>query len=275
MLRKLLFTAVLCASASFCCTAGAENGISVQIDGERVVFEDIQPMIIEGRTLVPLRGVFENLGTIVGWDDETKTASVSYKVSKEITVTLGSDTIAVSGAEDKLITIDVPAQIVNDRMMIPLRAVSEALDCGVEWDGDTRTVSISRVHDGVSDGVRIENVKLENGKTVDIIILDSTFKSDGAVETQLNTLISGFVENLLSNHGADILPTEAYSGDENYIMYSTEAFYDRDGNICLIEYLGAGDSDSGEAYIYDGAVFNAESGELIEETDFLQTDEEE
>ncbi len=114
--------------------------IHVTVNGAMVEFPDQKPVIEDGRTLVPARGVFEALGAVVTWDDSTKTATVKTD-EKEIAVQIGSNYLVVNG---EVIEIDVPAKIINGRTMIPLRAVAEALDCEVGWDGATYTAFISK-----------------------------------------------------------------------------------------------------------------------------------
>ncbi len=114
--------------------------VSVELDGETVEFSAQQPIIQDGRTLIPLRGVFEKLGYNVEWKADTKTAVLS-KGSSSVEVTAGADTMLVD--KDELFTLDVPAQIINGSMMLPLRAIGEASGLEVNWDSATKTVSIS------------------------------------------------------------------------------------------------------------------------------------
>lgn len=97
------------------------------------------PLIVEGRTLVPLRSVFEALGATVEWDNDTKTVT-STRGETFVSLQVGSSTLVVNGTVKAL---DVPAQIMNGRTMVPVRAVAEAFGCTVNWDGATRTVIIT------------------------------------------------------------------------------------------------------------------------------------
>ena len=116
-----------------------QREITVILDGSYIIFADQKPVIKDDRTLIPLRAIFEALGATVDWDDETKTV-VSEKGDVEISLTIGSDQLYVNG---KAKTIDVPAQIINDRTMVPLRAVAESFGCKVDWVGETKTVIIT------------------------------------------------------------------------------------------------------------------------------------
>ncbi|MBQ7039127.1 MAG: leucine-rich repeat protein [Clostridia bacterium] len=116
------------------------NEIKVLVDGVRVSF-DQHPVIVNDRTLVPLRAIFEALGAEVGWDHESMTATAK-KDGTEISVTIGSEVLIRNGTETAL---DSPAIIVNSRTMVPVRAISEAFGNQVSWNADEREVIISTV----------------------------------------------------------------------------------------------------------------------------------
>ncbi|MFA7637278.1 MAG: copper amine oxidase N-terminal domain-containing protein [Monoglobales bacterium] len=103
-----------------------------------VNFPDQKPVIINGRTLVPVRGLFETLGYNVSWVEESQTAVLKGKADT-IMVPINSNTIYKDGEE---IPIDVPGQLINSRTMIPLRAISEAFGLEVDWNEETRTVTV-------------------------------------------------------------------------------------------------------------------------------------
>ncbi len=117
--------------------APAEDEIKVFVDGVQVVF-DQPPVIIDGRTLVPVRAIFNALGAEVEWIAETRTV-VSKKDGSVVEMTIGENVFYVDGVAKVL---DVPAQIINDRTLVPVRAISEAYFCDVEWSGAARTVYI-------------------------------------------------------------------------------------------------------------------------------------
>ena len=114
--------------------------VSVVIDGMPVQFTDQAPVIIEGRTLLPLRMVFELLGATIDWNGDTQTVTAT-KDGVTVTITIGSNQLFVN---DEAKTLDVPAQILNSRTMVPVRAASEAFGCGVGWDATTSTVTITK-----------------------------------------------------------------------------------------------------------------------------------
>ena len=121
-------------------TLNAAQQVKVKLDGEYVPFYDVFPQIIDGRTMIPARGVFTAMGAQVGWDGASQKVTV-VKDATTIELVIGSGQMWVNGA---FVNLDVPAQIVNDRTLIPLRAVSEALGCAVDWDNDARCVIITQ-----------------------------------------------------------------------------------------------------------------------------------
>ena len=134
---SIMFAVLMLSMAAFAAD------ITVTLNGEVVDCESYgsPATIVEGRTLVPLRAIFEALGATVEWDQATKTVS-STLGSDSISLAVGSTTLVKNGED---ITLDVPAQIINSRTMVPARAVAEAYGVGVEWDAASRTVILTQV----------------------------------------------------------------------------------------------------------------------------------
>ena len=117
-----------------------DNYINVKVYDQYIDFSSINqwPFIENGRTMVPLRAVFEVLNCNVKWEEDSKSAVVEYGTTK-IIIPANSNTAYINGKANSL---DVPAKIVNDRIMIPLRFVSEAIEKTVIWDDAEKTVLI-------------------------------------------------------------------------------------------------------------------------------------
>lgn len=109
----------------------------IMLNGEILGFEE-PPVIEDGRTLVPMRFIFEKLGADVNWNDETQTVTASNDNSKVLFSI--NDTTAKVNNDTK--TMDVPARLVNAKTMVPLRFLSEELGYNVEWDEANRIVNI-------------------------------------------------------------------------------------------------------------------------------------
>lgn len=138
---KPLCKALMLAAALFTVTHGvaAAQTISVNVDGSPVTFSGTRPQTVQGRVLVPLRGVFEKLGAYVDWVPATQTV-VAQKGDTYIELRIGSPSATVNGRQAVL---DVPAALLGGRTMVPLRFLGEALGATVVWDGATRTVNIN------------------------------------------------------------------------------------------------------------------------------------
>jgi len=112
--------------------------VSLQVDGA-VVESDVPPVIIKERTLIPARAVFESMGATVDWDEDARLVEITMGTSN-VKLTIASDTAFVNGAD---VEMDVPAMIIGDRTLIPVRFVAESLSCGVDWDDLSRTVLLT------------------------------------------------------------------------------------------------------------------------------------
>lgn len=104
-----------------------------------ILFEEQEPIITADTTLLPIRSIAEFYGWDVAWDGDMR----------EIGITDGTKTVKIFVDKnymyigDKFVNIDVPSMILNDRTLVPVRAVSEALGLNVEWIGETNTVALS------------------------------------------------------------------------------------------------------------------------------------
>lgn len=135
-MKKLILTAA--AMLMLTVPVMADDAVTVYSNGNEVTDKGI---IIDGRTMVPVRGVFEYMGYSVEYDANTKTATLT-NTKKETTITLtnGKNTFMVN---DNVITPEVPQQIVNGKFMLPLRAVGEAVNAKVGWNSETKTATIN------------------------------------------------------------------------------------------------------------------------------------
>ena len=115
----------------------AEAPLKVLVGGKKIDF-DVNPQIINERTMVPLRAIFEALGASVEWYGETRTV-VSTKGGTTIKLTIDDATMYVN---DVPVTLDSPACIVDDRTLVPVRAISEAFKLKVDWLGEHRLVKV-------------------------------------------------------------------------------------------------------------------------------------
>jgi hypothetical protein len=117
----------------------APREIRVIVNGDQIEFNSIGPREINGRLLVPLRGVLEKLGAYVDWDAGTQTVLANREGTK-IEIPIGSRYATVNGERMHL---DVAAITISGNTMVPLRFLSETLGARVNWDYQTNTARIS------------------------------------------------------------------------------------------------------------------------------------
>lgn len=122
----------------------------VVLDGEELIF-DQSAIIVNSRTLVPLRKIFESFGAYVLWDGETKTVTAKKGITT-IMLQIGSNRIyKITPEGEDYFEIDVSAMLLNGRTLVPVRAISEALEAEVLWDGATSTVTIENKNKNIKD----------------------------------------------------------------------------------------------------------------------------
>ena len=123
----------------------------IYVNDREIAFEDQTPIIdiSVNRTLIPLRGVFEAMGATVYWRAEQRQVIVDSEDNlKRVVLDIDNPTMKVMTAvslvkyETEEVTLDTAPIIMNNRTMIPLRAVIEAMDGKVDWDNDTHTAFI-------------------------------------------------------------------------------------------------------------------------------------
>ena len=136
MKRVLSIILLILLSISF---VGAETQepIDISLNGQELLLDE-PPIIVEGRTLVPVRFIFEPLGLTISWNSESRTA-IGEKDGLSIIMPIDS-TIAV--VNDNPVKLDVAATIINDRTYVPLRFVAESTGAIVTWHGESRSVTI-------------------------------------------------------------------------------------------------------------------------------------
>lgn|GEM_PF-4843480 len=138
MMKKMIvcmFSAVLMTLA-FTFNIGATNSVSVRVNGNLV--QDPVAQIIEGRTVVGLRAVFEALGFEVNWNDATRTATMT-RGNEVVSATIGDTALTINGTR---YYPDVAPGIINNSFVLPLRAIAEATGSTVEWNGTINEVLI-------------------------------------------------------------------------------------------------------------------------------------
>ena len=138
MKRIVCFVLVLMILSGLLVNVSAQSDIKIFLNGDEIK-TDVPPQLINDRTMVPLRFIFEALDCVVLWDDETHTAT-GKRTGTEINITIGENTFLRNG---KVIPLDSPAIVIDGRTLVPVRAIAESFNCRVEWDGENSYVLIT------------------------------------------------------------------------------------------------------------------------------------
>lgn len=117
----------------------AAKPIEIYINDKKVE-SDVAPIIVNDRTMVPLRVISENLGASVYWDSAQKTVRIT-NFAKTVLLKINDRKAVIDGQS---VILDTPAIIVKDRTMVPLRFIGESLGAEVFWDNTERKVTITR-----------------------------------------------------------------------------------------------------------------------------------
>lgn len=198
--------------------------ITVTVDGETIDFADQQPLIQDGRTLIPVRAVLEAMGASVGWIADTQTVYVR-RGSTAVTLTIGSPNVLIDReiGGSSTATLDVPAQIIGERTLIPLRAVCEALGAEVGWDEATYTVTVTDtgLHAQVSLLTEVQEVKAEDGALLVTVTTEypqvaetvaNAQAVNAALKAQAEALVAQALPEVQAAAEADRAAVEGFAG---------------------------------------------------------------
>ena len=146
-LIALLTAAVMTLGVNVC--AFAASDITVEVDSKMLQF-DVPPQIINGRTMVPMRMIFEELGASVEWNGAERSIHAE-KDGQNIGLKIDSRSMNLwTAGEGTTVKLDAPATIIDGRTLVPIRAIAEAFDCSVIWNGDTRHITITQKSDDLT-----------------------------------------------------------------------------------------------------------------------------
>ncbi|WP_158606801.1 stalk domain-containing protein [Paenibacillus ginsengarvi] len=139
ILKKVLtLLVVVLISGVISIHALANNGykeIGIEIDGSKL---DVVGLLVDGRTMVPMRAIFEKLQSDVKWDQETQSVTAT-KGSTIVKLTIGDVSTEVN---TNIKTLDVPPMLIEGKTFVPLRFVSESLGAKVDYDASRSIASV-------------------------------------------------------------------------------------------------------------------------------------
>lgn len=210
---------------------GAVVTVPVFLDGKPL---SDMAVLTQNRTLLPFRALFEPLGATVEWDPATRTVHAT-KAALSLTLAIGDRVAYVNGNP---VSLDVPAQIIHDRTMVPVRFVAETLGATVGWDALSRTVIVSTA----------EKTPVTVRRVTDELALEIE-RDQGAMTLRLA--------------GIAFPQTAHPTAEEEAFRRERRAFLEQwVGKSVLVEWAGDADNAQGPAdgYVFrpDGIFLNAE-----------------
>jgi hypothetical protein len=176
--KKILFAMLPLIVAS---VATAQQ-ITTTLNGENVRFMGVQPTMVNGRVLVPLRGIFEKMGAFVTWNAAMRSVHAEDNSGRQVDLRIGENYAKVDG---NTVELDAPAMMMQGRTMVPLRFISESMGAQVNWDRYDRNVAITTALADVptSGGVRAQPIMrtvVIEANTVIPFKLSQQLTSDGS-----------------------------------------------------------------------------------------------
>lgn len=143
---KKLLALIMCFCIAFSAGSVFADGaiVDVIVNGELMEF-DVPARIYADRTMVPMRAIFSKLGAEVVWM-ESDQLIFAVKDTRAITMKIDQGFFTIEDLladETRRVELDVLPFIMNNRTLVPVRAVAESFNCAVEWDGENQRVIIT------------------------------------------------------------------------------------------------------------------------------------
>ena len=223
-MKKKLISMALCAACVLGTSAFAEVTPKVFVDGCEVVFTDQAPVIENDRTLIPLRGALEATGARVNWYPTTQKIQVqSHDYWRLTELVVGSDIMKVSkfqdgqyilNADTTEVKLDDPIKVVNDRTLIPLRAVAESFLYDTVWNDEDKTVTITTdrtIPTAEDAGIYLTTDKedVNAGDTFDVLVNIKNFTNEQ--ERVINGATIGLIYD---KDKLELTACDLYNGDK-------------------------------------------------------------
>lgn len=209
----LLLTLVLVAAASGICWGiiMPSHEVYVYIDGNRLLFPDQQPYVDEmGRTMVPLRHCAQTLGATVNWDQDKQQALVKKPGPNNaltvITLAVGQKQVIIDDVTVK--EMDVAPVLRYDRVMVPLRFISEYLGFEVRWDGKARSAHVFTRNQSEAEKMQIIN---DTAKTVKELPRVNSAENLQRLLNESNASVIGIKRLAIDAAEAEVTPQNAKS----------------------------------------------------------------
>lgn len=169
---RTALSAVVIAAAS----ATFAQQIQATVNGTPVFFSDVQPMMVNSRVMVPLRGVFEQMSADVDWVAATQTVTAKTQ-DRTVVLRVGDPVATING---RTVTMDTPAVLYRNRTLVPLRFLGESLGAEVAWIEASRTVAITTDPNAGGGAEDPKPAVVLEANTVIPLRLNQELRSDGS-----------------------------------------------------------------------------------------------
>lgn len=196
------------------------NSIKVLMNDSTIDFTDengnvVEPQIMNNRTMVPMRKIFEVFGANVEWDGDTKTITATT-AEKELKLQIDNKTATVKASGDdstEEISLDAAPVIYNNRTMVPVRFIAESLELHVGWVPETKTVvildtdfvfeKIKKNAPNFYEFITTEYVTPETLESAMKLTATVNYKDENKSLTNLKTVVNGTIKKD-ENYNMDI-----------------------------------------------------------------------
>jgi transglutaminase-like putative cysteine protease len=210
------------------------NAIPVFYNDEALEFH-INPIIMDGTTLVEFRPIFEKLGLEITWLPATQSI-IGRKEGLLVELQIGSLITRVNGVEMKL---QLAPRIVNERTVVPLRFVGEAAGSYVKWNGVVRTIHLYRISPDAS--VTSNNYTRIQGRIpsdVRWVRLDMTKEGSNKIYSEYIQPQDGSIDaKIYLPDGAGRYQIEVFQSKLNH---KETKFYERNSSFSVTNYGSSG-----------------------------------
>ncbi len=201
----------------------AEQTITLSVDGNEVEM-DVPPQIISGRTMVPLRAMFESIGARVIYDPEDKTI-VAIKGDKVVTMTIDYEYIDINGDKTEM---DCPPVIIDGRTLAPARYSAEAFDYDVSWDAENKAVQLVQRQETTTETTTEATTEETTQTTTKITTTEATTQTTTEATTEATTKVvssSIYSDTPVCGEGIYLVGTDIEPGQYRLVSDSSNGYY--------------------------------------------------
>ncbi|MEK4386467.1 copper amine oxidase N-terminal domain-containing protein [Solibacillus sp. FSL W7-1464] len=241
-MKRYLKNSLVSAVAIFTLSMAANNvsakeEITVYHNAEKVSFYSVKPIMENGRVLIPMRDIFEELGATVDWNNSSKTITAK-KDGKTIQLKIGSKKVSVNELSGLKLneTIDVAPKIYHSKTMVPLRFVSESLGASVDWDREYKTVLIkddnekNNTNPSFSFVEKDGNYVIEKDNTVIGALIDQGSSYSLYLDEYSNLLSLSYAAKVARDYGFPMNDSEFINMERNSKLFEeTPKVYEYEG----------------------------------------------